>query len=67
MLPLSGIRPMSCNQLEAHPWILNTLLLEFMQQEAIRKAVFRSFAGKKSVSIPLLVDRLAEPKKLEVG
>ena len=71
ILSARGVVPVSCNQVEAHPWFPNTELLEYMQREGILKTVFCPFAGQKRGSAPLvessLVLRLAEKNKMGVG
>ena len=63
--------PVSCNQVEAHPWFPNTELLEFMQREEIMKTVFCPFAGQKRGSTPLVEDplvlRLAKKNGMGAG
>ena len=39
--------PVSCNQVEAHPWLPNNELLEFMQKHDILLTAYSPFAGQK--------------------
>ena len=56
ILSVGGVVPVSCNQVEAHPWFPNTSLLDFMQREEILGTVFCPFAGQKRGSTPLVED-----------
>ena len=71
ILSVSGTVPVSCNQVEAHPWFPNTELLEFMQREEILMTVYCPFAGQKRGSTPLVEDplvlRLAKKNEMGVG
>ena len=71
ILSVGGKVPVSCNQVEAHPWFPNTELLEYMQKEGILKTVFCPFAGQKRGSSLLVEDslvlRLAKKNGMGVG
>ena len=71
LLAVGGVVPVSCNQVEAHPWFSNTELLEFMEREEILKTVFCPFAGQMRGSTPLVEDplvlRLAKKNEMGVG
>ena len=71
ILSVGGRVPVSCNQVEAHPWFPNTQLIEFMQEAEIMRTVFCPFAGQKMGGTSLLADplvlRLAEKNEMGVG
>ena len=71
VLSVGGTVPLSCNQVEAHPWFPNTELLEFMQDHGILRTVYCPFAGQKRSGMSLVQDplvlRLAEKNKMGVG
>lgn len=71
ILSVGGVVPVSCNQVEAHPYFANTELLEFMQGQDILKTVFCPFAGQKKGGMPLvenpIVLRLAKKNDMGVG
>lgn len=56
VLAVCGSIPLSCNQVEAHPWFPNTELLEFMDRHQILKVVYCPFAGQKADGVPLVKD-----------
>lgn len=39
--------PISCNQIEAHPWYPNTELIEFLHQNGILPTIYSPFAPRK--------------------
>lgn len=71
ILSVGGAVPVSCNQVEAHPWFPNTPLLEFMQEAEITPTVYCPFAGQKRDDISLVEDplvvRLAKKNEMGVG
>ena len=71
VLSVGGSVPLSCNQIEAHPWFPNTELLNFMKQEGILATVYSPFAGQLSSGKMLLddaeVQRLAAKNEMGVG
>lgn len=71
ILSAGGSVPVSCNQVEAHPWFPNTTLLEFMDGAAITKTVYCPFAGQKKGGTSLtedpLVVHLAKKNRMGVG
>ena len=71
VLSAGGTVPVSCNQVEAHPWFPNDELLGFMQGEKMMKTVFCPFAGQKRGSTPLveeaLIQRLARKNGMGAG
>lgn len=72
VLSVGGTVPLSCNQVEAHPWLPNTTLLDFMREQGILRSVYCPFAAAKSkggpplVQDPLVLD-LAAKNNMGVG
>lgn len=71
IISAGGAVPVSCNQVEAHPWFPNTKLLQFMQEAEIMPTVYCPFArstrgGISLVEDPLVV-RLAKKNEMGVG
>ena len=56
VLAVGGKVPLSCNQVEAHPWFPNSDLFAFMDQHSILKSAFCPFAGQKAGGLPLVKD-----------
>ncbi|KAI9717623.1 MAG: hypothetical protein M1812_004568 [Candelaria pacifica] len=56
LLPYTSHVPISCNQIEAHPWLPNDELLSFMKHHDILGAVYSPFAGQKESGDKLLED-----------
>ena len=46
VLSVGGSVPVSCNQVEAHPWFPNSDLFEFMKQNSILATAYCPFAGQ---------------------
>lgn len=68
VLSVGGTVPVSCNQVEAHPWFPNTELLEFMQDKSILRTVYCPFAGpRRSLVQEPVVLHLAAKNKMGVG
>ncbi|KAI9845014.1 MAG: hypothetical protein M1837_005158 [Sclerophora amabilis] len=72
ILPASqGDVPISCNQIEAHPWLPNDELITFMKQQGILATVYSPFAGQKEGGGTLLqedvVKKVAERNDMGVG
>ena len=71
ILSAGGSVPVSCNQVEAHPWFANTSLLDFMEKEEILRTVYCPFAGQKSGGVLLVQDplilHLAEKNHMDAG
>lgn len=72
VLSVGGDVPLSCNQVEAHPWFPNTELINFMRDEGILATAYCPFAGPTpSNGTPLVEDpivkRLAEKNQVGVG
>ena len=70
VLSVGGDVPVSCNQIEAHPWLPNTELITFMRTEGILATAYSPFAPKSEG--PTLigdpeVTRLAKKNDMGVG
>ncbi|KAE9369403.1 Aldo/keto reductase [Stipitochalara longipes BDJ] len=63
--------PISCNQVEVHPWLPNNELIAFSTERGILTTCFSPFAGQKSNGATLLKDefvlKLAEKNGMDVG
>lgn len=63
--------PVSCNQVEVHPWLPNTELIIFAQKHGILTTCYSPFAGQKEDGATLLKDdkvlKLAEKNEMDVG
>lgn len=63
--------PISCNQIEVHPWLPQTELIAFAREKGILTTCYSPFAGQKSDGETLLQDptvkRLAEKNGMDVG
>lgn len=46
--------PLSCNQIEAHPYLPNTRLLDYMRQHSILASAYSPFAGQAAFPSPWL-------------
>lgn len=71
VLSVGGEVPVSCNQVEAHPWFPNTQLLSFMKDQGILATVYCPFAGpgtsgKRLVEDPV-VKKIAAKNGLGIG
>lgn len=72
ILSADGEVPLSCNQVESHPWFPNTELFDFMMDKGILGTAYCPFAGQKGKDgINLVQDpsvkALAEKNQLGVG
>ena len=76
VLAVGGDVPVSCNQVEAHPWFPNTELITFMKENGILPTVYCPFARPKTSEVtgnPLAllndpeVKRLAEKNAMGAG
>ncbi|MCJ1469618.1 hypothetical protein MMC07_008253 [Pseudocyphellaria aurata] len=71
VMSVGGDVPLSCNQVEAHPWFPNTELLKFMREQGILATVYCPLGGKgKNGSLlveELLVKDLAAKHGMGVG
>lgn len=71
ILPHAKDIPISCNQVEVHPWLPNTKLIEFSKKHDILTTCYSPFAGQKDDGQTLLQDptvkKLAEKNDMGVG
>lgn len=71
ILPHENDVPISCNQVEVHPWLPQTELIEFAKKHQILITCYSPFAGQKKDGATLLKDehvlKLAEKNKMDVG
>ena len=71
ILSVGGAVPVSCNQVEAHPWFPNRQLFAFMDAAEILKTAYCPFAGQKKSGAQLIQDplvvRLAQKNQMGVG
>ena len=56
VMSFGGNVPLSCNQVESHPWFQNAELLQFMKSEHILSTVFCPFAGQQADGKTLVKD-----------
>ncbi|EXJ63469.1 uncharacterized protein A1O5_11518 [Cladophialophora psammophila CBS 110553] len=63
--------PISCNQVEVHPWLPNNELIDFMKAHGILVTCYSPFAGQKADGETLLKDpmvkKIAEKNSMDVG
>ncbi|KAJ9604352.1 hypothetical protein H2200_011186 [Cladophialophora chaetospira] len=71
ILPHSEDIPISCNQVEVHPWLPQNELISFSNAHAILTTCYSPFAGQKADGATLLKDpavkKLAEQNGMDVG
>lgn len=71
LLPYSQEIPISCNQIEVHPWMPQDELVEFGKKHGILTTCYSPFAGQKADGKTLLNDpevlKLAEKNGMDVG
>jgi diketogulonate reductase-like aldo/keto reductase len=71
ILPYADDVPISCNQVEVHPWLPNNELISFMREHDILATCYSPFAGQKSDGKTLINDpavvKLAEENAVDVG
>ncbi|KAI9761257.1 MAG: hypothetical protein M4579_001177 [Chaenotheca gracillima] len=71
ILPHASDVPISCNQVEAHPWFPNDELVSFMISQSILPTVYSPFAGQKEDGRTLISDpvvkRISEKNGMGVG
>lgn len=71
ILPYADDVPISCNQVEVHPWLPNNELISFMREHGILATCYSPFAGQKSDGKTLVNDpdvvKLAEANAMDVG
>ena len=71
ILPHATDIPISCNQIEVHPWLPQTELIEFGNEHGILTTCYSPFAGQKEDGATLLKDetvkKLAAKNNMDVG
>ena len=70
VLSVKGDVPVSCNQIEGHPWLPNTDLINFMKKQGILATMYSPFAPSKKPPFLLEdaeVKRLAEKNQMGMG
>ncbi|MCJ1261045.1 hypothetical protein MMC22_000909 [Lobaria immixta] len=71
VISVGGDVPVSCNQVEAHPWFPNTELLQFMRKQGILETVYCPLGGQGKNGTLLveepLVKELATKNEMGVG
>ena len=71
LLPHVTNIPISCNQVECHPWLPQTGIVEFAKENGIVVTCFSPFAGQKANGATLLKDekvlKLAQKNSMDVG
>lgn len=71
LLPHSQDIPISCNQIEVHPWMPQDELVSFGKKHGIITTCYSPFAGQKADGKTLLNDpavmKLAEKNEMDVG
>ena len=71
ILPHATDIPISCNQIEVHPWLPQTELIEFGNKHGILTTCYSPFAGQKEDGATLLKDetvkKLAAKNNMDVG
>ncbi|KAL3462049.1 NADP-dependent oxidoreductase domain-containing protein [Aspergillus heterothallicus] len=71
ILPYTNTVPISCNQLEIHPWLPNNELIAFMGEHDILATCYCPFAGQKADGKTLVTDptvvEIARKAGMDVG
>jgi len=71
VIPHENDIPISCNQIEVHPWLPQTELIEFGKKHGILTTCYSPFAGQKEDGATLLkddrVNKLAQGNGMDVG
>ena len=71
ILPEAHDVPISCNQIEVHPWLPQNELIAFGNEHGIITICYSPFAGQKADGATLLKDetiiKLAEKNGMDVG
>lgn len=71
LLPYAQDVPISCNQVEVHPWLPNNELIHFMKEHDILATCYSPFAGQKADGETLLKDptvkKVADKNGMDVG
>lgn len=71
LLPHVKDVPISCNQIEVHPWLPQNELVSFAKGNGILTSCYSPFAGQKEDGATLLKDstviKLAKKNEMDVG
>lgn len=71
LLPHEGDVPVSCNQIEVHPWLPQRELVGFARKNGVLTTCYSPFAGQKADGATLLkdpkVNELAKKNGMDVG
>ncbi len=71
ILPDAQDIPISCNQIEVHPWLPNAEVIEFARKHGIITSCYSPFAGQKKDGATLIKDetvkKLAKKNDMDVG
>ncbi|SMQ46819.1 unnamed protein product [Zymoseptoria tritici ST99CH_3D7] len=71
IIPHASDVPISCNQIEVHPWLPQTELVDFGKKNGILTTCYSPFAGQKADGATLLKDEkileLAKKNDMDVG
>jgi diketogulonate reductase-like aldo/keto reductase len=71
IIPHENGIPISCNQIEVHPWLPNNELIAFGNEHGILTTCYSPFAGQKADGATLLKDetalKLAKKNDMDVG
>lgn len=71
ILPYAQDIPISCNQVEAHPWLPNNELIQFSKEHGILTTCYSPFAGQKADGETLIhnatVKQIAQKNGMDVG
>lgn len=71
ILPYTDDVPISCNQVEIHPWLPQNDLVAFTKQHDILLTCYSPFAGQQKDGATLLKDatvlKLAQKNNMDVG
>jgi len=71
IIPHAADVPISCNQIEVHPWLPNNELISFMRDHGILATCYSPFAGQQADGKTLLKDptvvKLADENAVDIG
>ncbi len=71
VIPHATDIPISCNQIEVHPWLPQIELIDFAREHGILTTCYSPFAGQKEDGATLLKDevviKLAKKNDMDVG
>lgn len=71
LIPHATDIPISCNQVEVHPWLPNNELISYAEEHGILITAFSPFAGQKEDGRTLIKDetvrRIATKNGMDVG